>query len=202
MNNSLKNKRETTGRGGLTPPAKGKTKTFLIGKELKTNTLLHTAAERASGPTTKPNPKPESKPRIASAEGRVKPLARLLRCATALRVTAPLGYGSRRLVWPKGTFRPVHTARPPFPCLQGFLDRSSPSRGRFAALRAHPGPIGGMAVQEGKGGTAARWEPLSQTSDFATAGDSNVGKNAASLSQEIKCSANSGASTGQKHSGR
>ena len=27
---------------------------------------------------------------IASAEGRVKPLARLLRCATALRVTAPL----------------------------------------------------------------------------------------------------------------
>ena len=44
--------------------------------------------------TTKPNPKP----RIASAEGRVKPLARLLRYATALRVTAPLGYGSRRLV--------------------------------------------------------------------------------------------------------
>ena len=77
---------------------KGKTKTFLIGKELKTNTLLHTAAVRASGPTTKPNPKPESNPRIASAEGRVKPLARLLRCATALRVTAPLGYGSRRLV--------------------------------------------------------------------------------------------------------
>ena len=25
-------------------------------------------------------------------------MARLLRCATALRVTAPLGYGSRRLV--------------------------------------------------------------------------------------------------------
>ena len=47
-----------------------------------------------NGTTTKPNPKP----RIASAKGRVKPLARLLRCATALRVTAPLGYGSRRLV--------------------------------------------------------------------------------------------------------
>ena len=47
-------------------------------------------AERASGSTTKPNPKT----RIASAKGRVKPLARLLRCATALRVTAPLGYGS------------------------------------------------------------------------------------------------------------
>ena len=41
--------------------------------------------------------------RIASAERRVKPLARLLRCATALRVTAPLGCGSRRLVWPKGS---------------------------------------------------------------------------------------------------
>ena len=68
-----------------------KTKPFLIGKNLKTKDLHHTAAERASGPTTKPNPKPESKPRIASAKGRVKPLARLLRCATALRVTAPLG---------------------------------------------------------------------------------------------------------------
>ena len=43
--------------------------------------------------TTKPNPKL----RIAVAEGRVKPLTRLLRCATALRVTAPLGYGSRQL---------------------------------------------------------------------------------------------------------
>ena len=31
---------------------------------------------------------------IAYAKGRVKPLARLLRCATALRVTAPLGCGS------------------------------------------------------------------------------------------------------------
>ena len=41
--------------------------------------------------TTKPNPKP----RIAYAERRVKPLARLLRCATALRVTAPHGCGSR-----------------------------------------------------------------------------------------------------------
>ena len=82
MDNSLKTKRETTGsKGGLTPPAKHKTKTFLIGKELKTNALHHTAAERASGPTTKPNPKPESKPWIASAKGRVKPLARLLRCA-------------------------------------------------------------------------------------------------------------------------
>ena len=99
-------------------------------------------------------------------------------------------------------FGPSTRPECPFPCLQGFLDPSSPSRSRFAALRAHPEPIGGMAVQERKGGTAARWEQLAQTSDFATTGDSHLGKNAASSSQEIKYSANSGAATGQKHSGR
>ena len=58
---------------------------------LKTKDLRHTAAERASGPPTKPHPNP----RIASAKRRVKPLARLLRCATALRVdSAPFRYGS------------------------------------------------------------------------------------------------------------
>ena len=51
-------------------------------------------------------------------QGRVKPPPRLLRCATALsspgacaaalRVTAPLGCGSRRLVWPNGSL----SARP------------------------------------------------------------------------------------------
>ena len=53
-------------------------------------------------------------PRIAYAKGRVKPLARLLRCATALRVTAPHGCGSRRLVCPKGSLsaRP-HVPKPP-----------------------------------------------------------------------------------------
>ena len=98
MNNSLKTKEKPL-REWLTPPQKAKPKTFLIGKELKTKDLLQTAAERASEPTTKPNPTP---PRIASAKGRVKPLARLLRCATALRVTTPLGCG-----WPKGSFRRV-----------------------------------------------------------------------------------------------
>ena len=85
-------------------PRKGKIKPFLIGKKLKTKDLLKTAAERGGNGTTKPNPKPL----IAYAERRVKPLARLLRCATALRVTAPLGCGSRRLVWPKGSL----SARP------------------------------------------------------------------------------------------
>ena len=82
MDNSLKTKEKPPKRGA-NAPRKRQTKTFLIGKELKTKDLHHTAAERASGPTTKPNPKPESQPRIASAKGRVKPLARLLRCATA-----------------------------------------------------------------------------------------------------------------------
>ena len=43
---------------------------------------------------------------IASAKGRVKPLARLLRCATALRVTAPHGCGSGGWYGRKVPFRP------------------------------------------------------------------------------------------------
>ena len=35
---------------------KPKTNTFLIGKELKTKDLRHTAADRASGSATKPRP--------------------------------------------------------------------------------------------------------------------------------------------------
>ena len=54
-------------------PRKGKTKPFLIGKELKKKDLRHAAERRASGSL----PKPESKTRIAYAERRVKPLARL-----------------------------------------------------------------------------------------------------------------------------
>ena len=62
---------------------------------------------------------------IAYAERRVKPLARLLRCATALRVTAPLGCGSRRLVWPKGNLS-ARQARPENPP-RGVLLGASPS---------------------------------------------------------------------------
>ena len=40
---------ENQAGAALTPPARGKTKTFLIGKELKKNDLHYTAAERASG---------------------------------------------------------------------------------------------------------------------------------------------------------
>ena len=103
-------------REGLTPLPKRQNQNLPYRKRTKNKRLTETAAERARGPTTKPNPKPESKPRIAAAERRVKPPARLLRCATALRVTAPLGCGSRRLVWPKGSLpaRP-HSPPPPFP---------------------------------------------------------------------------------------
>ena len=53
MDNSLKTKEKTPKRGANAPLAKGKTKTFLIGKELKTKDLHHTAVERASEPPTK-----------------------------------------------------------------------------------------------------------------------------------------------------
>ena len=43
MDNSLKTKEKTPETEGLTPPAKGKTKTFLIGKELKIKDLRQTA---------------------------------------------------------------------------------------------------------------------------------------------------------------
>ena len=67
---------------------RGKTKPFLIGTELKTKDLLKTAG--AAGKRTR-----HSNPRIAYAERRVKPLARLLRYATALRVTAPPSRSAR-----------------------------------------------------------------------------------------------------------
>ena len=83
---------------------------FFIGKGLKTKDLRKISGSGRGvcsnfrlrglrGAVQHPN----ETARIAYAEGRVKPLARLLRCATALRVTAPPGCGSRRLVWPKGS---------------------------------------------------------------------------------------------------
>ena len=59
--------------------------------------LRHTAAERGKRTDNKINLRNQNQnPRIAYAERRVKPLARLLRCATALRVTAAHGGGSQR----------------------------------------------------------------------------------------------------------
>ena len=50
---------------------------------------------------------------------------RLPRCATALRVTAPLGCGSRRRVWPKGSLsaRPRPETPVIAPLNQGQLGR-------------------------------------------------------------------------------
>ena len=53
---------------------------------------------------------------IASAKGRVKPLTRLLRCATALPGDSAPRLRLRRLVWPKGSF-PAQQARPECPGL-------------------------------------------------------------------------------------
>ena len=67
----------------------------MIPNEERAHLLRVSLRETPVRPVRKPV---QAESEIASAEGRVKPLARLLRCATALRVTAPLGYGSRRLV--------------------------------------------------------------------------------------------------------
>ena len=55
MDNSLKTNEKPPKEGANTPPAKGKTKTFLIGKKLKTNDLRQTAAERGE-PGRQQNP--------------------------------------------------------------------------------------------------------------------------------------------------
>ena len=74
---------------------------------------------------------PNPKTRIAYAERRVKPLARLLRCATALRVTAPLGCGSRRSWYDrKVPFGPSTRPDPPFPLV---------SSASFGSARSCPG---------------------------------------------------------------
>ena len=90
-------------------PEKPKLKPFLIGKELKTKDLQKTAVGRARGSPQNQN----QNPRIAYAERRVKPLARLLRCATALRVTLPQHCGSRCWYGRKVPFGPdaAHTTR-------------------------------------------------------------------------------------------
>ena len=67
------------------------------------------SARNAVRPVCKPV---QAESEIASAEGRVKPLARLLRCATALRVTPLPPLRLKRLVWPKVPFGPG-TARMP-----------------------------------------------------------------------------------------
>ena len=109
---------------------------------------------------------------IAYAERRVKPPAQLLRCATALRVTAPLGCGSSGWYGRKAPFRPYHTARmprfwgrcyrtlsneinhwldphPPFPLINSHpLGSARSSPGREAAKRTLDGEDRFRIVQE------------------------------------------------------
>ena len=69
-NTPTENKTETTGRGGLAAPVKGKTKTFLIGKKLKTTDLCHTAAVQGNRDSNKIPPKtPDSRRGASQAAG-------------------------------------------------------------------------------------------------------------------------------------
>ena len=120
--------------------------------------------------TTKPNPKPESNPRIASAERRVKPLARLLRCATALPGDSAPRLRLKRLIWPfiirLATHPRATRPAPPFSLINSHpfgSGRSSP--GREAAQRTLDGEDrSGIIRDEGKriqerGGRAGRGSP-------------------------------------------
>ena len=105
------------------------------------------------GPVCKPV---QAESEIAYAERRVKPLTRLLRCATALRVTAPLGCGSRRPgMTERFPFGPSTRPDPPFPLINSHpfgSARSSP--GREAAKRTLDGEDrSGTMKREGKGGS-------------------------------------------------
>ena len=108
MDNSLKKREKPPEEGGLTPPAKGKTETFLIGKELKTKDLYHAAAVQASGATTKSTPKT----RIKTPDSLRQGASQAAGAAPTLRY-GPAGDSAprlrlRRLVWPKGSL----SARP------------------------------------------------------------------------------------------
>ena len=128
MDNSLKKREKPPEEGGLTPPAKGKTETFLIGKELKTKGLRYTAAERASRPATKPNPKtPDSLRQGASQAAGAAPTLRYGPAgdsAPRLRLKAA-GMAERFLS------ACPHGPNPPFPLINSHpfgSARSSPGR--------------------------------------------------------------------------
>ena len=77
---------------------KGKTKTFLIGKELKTKDLHHTAAERASRPGNKTRIKPpDSRSRGASQHRLMKTGGRLVKHARYYWLLLAEGHLNRRL---------------------------------------------------------------------------------------------------------
>ena len=119
---------------------KTKTKTFLIGKRLKTKDLRHTAARTGKRTDNKTQPMRKAAPDSLRA-GAGQAATRLLHCATALRVTAPLGCGSRRLVWPKGSpFGPStrpETPTPLFPRISQ-VPRIGPEQSRARSGEADP----------------------------------------------------------------
>ena len=82
MDNSLKTKEKTPkGGGGLTPPRKRQNQTFFIGKALKPNYLLTTAAERGKRDDNKTQPNtPDSLRQGASQVAGVAPTLRYGPC--------------------------------------------------------------------------------------------------------------------------
>ena len=121
MDNSLKKKRKHP-RGGLKPPAKDKTKTFLIGKKLKTKSLHHTAVERGNrnGNKTQPKPPDSLRPGASQAASAAPTLRygpagdsapRLRLKASGERRTATSGAMLERLI--RAFLVVVGVARPP-----------------------------------------------------------------------------------------
>ena len=84
MDNSLKTNEKPPEEGANAPPAKGKTKTFLIDKKLKTNNLRHTAAERGNCDDNKTHPKTTDSLRQGASQG-----ALTLRYCPAGRLPGP-----------------------------------------------------------------------------------------------------------------
>ena len=139
MDNSLKTKEKPPEERGLTPPAKGKTKTFLIDKELKTKDLRQTAVRSGKRTDNKTQPKTRIKPSDSlQPRGESSRRRGSYAALRSLRVTAPLGCGSSEFWYGrKAPFRPVHTAR-------NSRDRTAESRparplgSHFPACRIAP----------------------------------------------------------------
>ena len=129
-----------------------KSKSFLIGKELKTKDLRKTTALRTSGshPKTRIKPPDSLRQEASQAAGAAPTLRYGPAGDSAPRLRLSGWYGR------KVPFRPVHTARmSPFPLINSHpfgLARSSP--GREAAKRTLDGEDRSEIIQgEGKGGS-------------------------------------------------
>ena len=121
-------------------PAKGKTKTFLIGKELKTKDLLtiprrNGQADRQQNPTQNQNQTPDSLRQGASQAAGAAPT---LRYGPAGDSAPPLRL--KALVWPKGSLPALSgpKTQPPFPLVNSVPLRIGPEQSRARSGEANP----------------------------------------------------------------